>query len=82
MRTGIAVLHGERRKVSFQLVTPAATGVDVSGVLVIDHPDFFSPGDVFLLETERGAPRALVVDKIRPESEDALVAFSTADQGD
>lgn len=72
MRTGIAVLHGQREQVSFELVDPA----EHTGVLVIDRPDFFSPGDVFVLETEREPAQELVVEKVRPEHEDALVAFS------
>lgn len=78
MRTGVAVLHGQRRKVAFQLLDPSDRAD--SGVLVVDRADFFAPGDVFLLETDRGKPRELIVDKIRSEDDDALVAFSAPAQ--
>lgn len=79
MRNGVAILHGQRRKVAFQLLESLA-GARCSGVLVVDGADFFAPGDVFTLETDRGAAREVVVDKIRPEHEDALVAFSAPGQ--
>lgn len=75
MRTGFAVLHGQRQKVAFQLLDQ--TDPDC-GVLVVDRPDFFAPGDVFMLEPDRGQPLELIVNKIRSDEADALVAFSAS----
>lgn len=76
MRTALAIRDGQKCEVAFQLLR-STWHVD-SGVLIAGDPRFFTPGDIFVLETKSGVTADLVVDKVRPNCGEALVAFSNA----